>query len=136
MKTRLRSGNACYHSVQYLLSASWLFKNLKIMIYRTIILFVVLYGRETWSLTLREIRKLRVFDNRVLRRIFGLNRDEVRREWGKIHNEKCNDLHSSSNIFSGVTVENSEVGGACSGYGGEERRIQGFGWETCGKETT
>ena len=71
IKSRLRSGNACYHSVQNLLSSRLLFKNLKIKIYRTIILPVVWYGCETWSLTLREERKLRVFENMVLRRIFG-----------------------------------------------------------------
>ena len=66
--SRLRSGNACYYSVQNLLSCRLLSKNLKIKIYRTIILPVVLYGCETWSLTLREERKLRVFENKVLRR--------------------------------------------------------------------
>ena len=66
-----RSGNACYHSVQNILSSRLLSKNLKIKIYRTIILPIVLYGCETWSLTLREERKLRVFENMVLRRIFG-----------------------------------------------------------------
>jgi hypothetical protein len=63
--------NACYHSVQSLLSSSLLSKNLKIKIYGTLILPVVLYGRETWSLTVREELRLRVFENRVLRRIFG-----------------------------------------------------------------
>ena len=67
IKRRLKSGNACYHSVQNLLSSSLLSKNLKIKIYRAIILHVVLYGCETWSLTLREERRLRVFGNRVLR---------------------------------------------------------------------
>jgi len=67
IKSRLRSGNACYYSVQNLLSSRLLSKNLKIKIYRTIILPVVLYGCETWSLTLREERKLRVFENVVLR---------------------------------------------------------------------
>ena len=61
IKIRLRSGNACYHSVQNLLSSRFLSKHLKIKIYKTIILPVVLYGCETWSLTLREERKLRVF---------------------------------------------------------------------------
>ena len=75
--SRLKSGNACYYSVQNLLSSSSLSKNLKIKIYRTIILPVVLYGCETWSLTLREERRLRVFENRVLRRVFGPKRDEV-----------------------------------------------------------
>ena len=68
IKSRLRSGNACYHSVQNPLSSGMLSKNLKK--YRTIILPVVLYGCEIWSLTLREERKLRVFENMVLRRIF------------------------------------------------------------------
>ena len=69
IKSRLRLGSACYHSVQNLLSSRLLFQNLKIKIYRTIIL-PVLYGCETWWLTLREERKLRVFKNMVLRRIF------------------------------------------------------------------
>ena len=71
IKNRLWSGNACYHSVQNLLFSRLLSKNLKIKICRTIILSVVLYGCETWLLTLREKRKLRVFENMVLRRIFG-----------------------------------------------------------------
>jgi hypothetical protein len=70
----------------------------KIKIYRTIILPVVLYGCETWSLTLREERRLRLFDNRVLRRVFGPKRDEVTREWRKLHNEELNDLYSLPNI--------------------------------------
>jgi len=70
IKSRLRLGKACYHSVQNLLSSRLLSKNLKIKIYRTVILPVVLYGHETWSLTLREERKLKVFENMVLRRIF------------------------------------------------------------------
>jgi len=78
--SRLKSGNACYYSVQNLLSSRLLSKNLKIKIYRTIILPIVLYGCETWSLTVREERRLRVFENRVLRRVFGSKRDEVTAE--------------------------------------------------------
>jgi hypothetical protein len=69
--------------VQDLLSSSLLYKNLKIKIYRSIILPIVLYGCETWSLTLREECRLKVFENRVLRRIFGPKRNEVIREWEK-----------------------------------------------------
>jgi hypothetical protein len=70
-------GNACYHSVENVLSSRLLSKNIKIRIYKTIILPVALYGCETWSLTLREEHRLRVFENRLLRRIFGPRRDEV-----------------------------------------------------------
>jgi len=85
-------GNACYHSVQNLLSASLPSKNLKIEIYRTIILPGVLYGCETWSLILREEHRMRVFVNRVLRRIFGANRDKGTGEWRKLHNEELNEM--------------------------------------------
>jgi len=98
IKSRLRSGNACYHSVQNLLSSRLLSKNLKIKIQRTIILPVVLYGCEAWSLTLREERKLSVFENMVLRRIFGPRRDEVTGEWRRLRNEELNDLYSSPYI--------------------------------------
>jgi hypothetical protein len=79
IKRRLNSSTVCYHSVQNLLSSRLLLKNLKIRIYKTMILPVVLYGCETWSLTLREKHRLRVFDNKVQRRIFRQKRDEVRR---------------------------------------------------------
>jgi len=88
IKSRLRSGNACYHSVQNLLSSRLLSKNLKIKIYRTIVLPVVFYGCEAWSLKLREERKLRMFENMVLRRLFGPRRDEVTGEWRRLHNEE------------------------------------------------
>jgi hypothetical protein len=71
IKSRYMSRNACYHSVQNLLSYSLISKNVKIKIHRTIILLVVVHGCETWSLILREERRLRVFENRLLRRIFG-----------------------------------------------------------------
>jgi hypothetical protein len=75
IKNKLKSGNACYHSAQDLLSSSLLSKNTKIKICRTIILPIVLYGCETWPLALREEHRLREFENRVLRRIFGPKRD-------------------------------------------------------------
>jgi hypothetical protein len=71
IKSRLNSANACYHSVQSLLSSRLLSRNVKVKIYKTIILPAVLYACETWSLTLGEEHRLRVFENRVLRRIFG-----------------------------------------------------------------
>jgi hypothetical protein len=80
--------------VQNLSSSSLLSNNFKTKIYRTIILPVVLYGCETCSLTFREERRLRVFKNRVFRRIFGPKRDEMTGEWRKLHNE-INDLYSS-----------------------------------------
>jgi hypothetical protein len=74
-------------------------ENTNIKIYRTIILPVVLYGCETWSLTLREEHRLRVFENGMLRRIFGPKRDEVTGEWKRLHNEELYDLYSSPNII-------------------------------------
>jgi len=93
----LKLGNACYHSVQNLLSSRLLSKNLKIMIHRTIILPVDLYGCETWLLTVREECRLRVSENRVLRKLFGPKRDEVTGEWRKLHNEELNDLYPLPN---------------------------------------
>jgi hypothetical protein len=99
IKTRLKLGNTCYHFVQDFLSSSLLSKNTKIKIHRFIILPDVLYGCETWSLTLREEHRLTVFENRVLQRIFGPKRDGVTGEWRRLHNEGLNDLYSSPNII-------------------------------------
>ena len=85
--------------MQNLLSSSLLSINVKIKIYRTIKLPVVFYGCETWSLTLREEHTMRVFENRVLRRIFGPKRDAVIMEWRKLHNNELNDLYCSPNII-------------------------------------
>jgi len=97
IKSRWKSRNACHNSLQNLLSSCLLSKNIKIKIYRTIPVIVpaVFSGCETWSLTGREECKLRVSENRVLRRIFGPKRNEVTREWRKLHNEDLNDLYSS-----------------------------------------
>jgi hypothetical protein len=72
--------------------------NLKIKVYRTIIMPLALYGCETLSLTLRDERRVRVFEKRVLKRIFGPKRDEVTGEWRKLHNEELNVLYCSPNI--------------------------------------
>jgi hypothetical protein len=80
INSRLNSGNACYHSVQSLLSSRLLSRNVKVKIYKTTILPVVLYGCEIWSFTLRDEHRLRVSENRVLRRILRPKRDEVTRE--------------------------------------------------------
>ena len=76
---------------------------------------MVLYGCETWSLTLREERRLRVFENRVLRTVFGPTRDEVTGEWRKLHNEELNDL---TQYCAGGKIETNEMGRACGAYGG------------------
>ena len=101
IRRKLKSGNACYYSVQNLLSSSFLSKHIKNKTYRTIIFPAVLYECETWSLTLREERRLRVFQNWVLR-IFGPKMVEVKREWRKLHNKELHDLYSSPNVV-GVT---------------------------------
>ena len=80
------------------MSSSLLSKKLKIMIFRTIILPVDLYGCETWSLTLREERRLRVFENMVLRRVFGPKTNELTGELRKLHNKELSDLYSLPNI--------------------------------------
>jgi hypothetical protein len=112
IKSRLKLGNACYHSVQNLLSSRFLSKNLKIKIYRTIILPVVLYGCENWSLTLREEHRLRVFENRVLRRVFGPKRKEVTGEWRKLHNVFL------TQYCAGGKIKTNEMGRASGAYGG------------------
>jgi hypothetical protein len=99
IKRRLNSGNACYHSVQNLLSSRLLSNNIKVRIYKTTILPVALYGCETWSLTLREEHRLRVFENRVLRTICDPKRSEVTGDWRKLHNEELHNLYSLPNII-------------------------------------
>ena len=120
--------------MQNFLSSSLLSKNLKIKVYRNINLPVVLYGCETWSLTLKQERRLKVFENRVLRGIYGLKRVEVTREWRKIHNEELNDLYCSLNIVWVITSRRMRWAGHVARIGGEERRIQDFGGETWGEK--
>jgi hypothetical protein len=102
IKSRLNLGNACYHSVQSHLSVSSQ-KNLHIKIYRTIIL-LVLYGFETCSVTLRGKQRLRVYENRVLGRIFGPKREGVVAGWRRLHNEELCNLYASPIIIIVVVV--------------------------------
>jgi hypothetical protein len=88
-------------------------------------LLVVLYGCETWSVTLKEEYKLRLLQNRLLRKVFGPKRNEVTEEWRRLRKEELYDLYK---ILSDQTKKN-EMGGTCSMYGGEERCMQGFGGE-------
>ena len=85
---------------------------------------------------MREERRLRVFENGVLRRIFGLKRGQVTGEWRKVHNGELNDLYCSSNIVRVLKSKTNGMGGDCSTYGGQENCIQGFGEEASRKGTT
>jgi hypothetical protein len=116
------------------LSSCLLSRNVKVKIYKTIILPVVLYGCETWSLLLREEHRLRVFENRVLRRIFGPKRDEVMGERRKFHNGELHNLYSSPDIIRQVKSRRMRWAGhvACVG----EESVQGFGGKARRKVTT
>ena len=81
-------------------------------------------------MTLREERRLRVFENRVLRRVFGPKRDEVTGEWRKLHNKELSDLYPLTQNCAGGKIGKNEMGGACGAYGGGERCAQGSGGET------
>jgi hypothetical protein len=116
---RINLGNACYHSVQSLLCSSLLSRNVKIKIQKTIILPVVLYGCETWSLTLREEHRLRVFENRMLRTVSGPKRDEVMGEWRNLHSGELHNLYSSPKIIRQIKSRRMSWAGhvACKGEG-------------------
>jgi hypothetical protein len=104
------------------LSSRLLSSNVKVKIYKTIILPVVLYGCETWYVTLREEHRLRVFENRVLRRIFGLKRDEVTEEWRKLHNEELHNLYLLPDIIRQVKSRRMRWAGHVARMG-EERKV-------------
>ncbi|KAJ4451247.1 hypothetical protein ANN_02708 [Periplaneta americana] len=102
IKHRIIMGNACYYSIEKLLSSSLLSKNLKVRIYKTVILPVVLYGCETWTLTLREEQRLRVFENKIFGKIFGANGNEVTGEWRKLHNAELHAMYPSPDIIRNI----------------------------------
>ncbi|KAJ4427100.1 hypothetical protein ANN_24715 [Periplaneta americana] len=106
IKCRINMGNACYYSVEKLLSSSLLSKNLKVRIYKTVILPVVLYGCETWTLTLREEHRLRVFENKVLRKIFGLSGMKLQENGESYTTQNC--THYGSNKFHTETCDEIE----------------------------
>jgi hypothetical protein len=120
IRSRLNPGDACYHGVQNLLSSRLLSGNVKIKIYKTTILSVILYGSETLSLTLREEHRLRVFENRVLSRIFGPKRGEVTGGWRKLHNEELHGLYSSPSIVRVIRARRMRWAGHVA-YMGEVR---------------
>jgi hypothetical protein len=99
IKSRLNSGSSCYRTSKNLLSSHLLSKNVKIRICETIILSLVFYACETWSLTLREEHRPREFENILARRICGPRRDQVTGSWRKLHNEEFHNLYSSPSII-------------------------------------
>jgi hypothetical protein len=123
INSTLNLENTCYYAVQKLLSSHLISKNLKIKIHKTVILPVVMYGCETWSLTFREEHRLRIFENRV-RRIFGTKR-EVDRSWRKLHNDELHSLYSSSNILRVIKVRRLRWAGhvACTREGRDVYRV-------------
>jgi cell division protein FtsL len=129
IKRRLNSGNAWYHSVQSLFYSRLLSGDLRVKIYKTIILLVGLYGCEIWSVTLREEHRLRVFENR---RICGPKRDEVTGEWRKLHNEELHNFYSSPDIIR--QIKSMRMTWAKHGRG--EKRAEGSGGKAQRKDIT
>jgi hypothetical protein len=126
IKSRLSSGNACYHSVQSLLSSRLLSRKLKVKIYKTIIVPVVLYGCETWSLTLREEHRLRVFEDRVLRGILEHKGDEVIGEWRKLHNGELHNSYPSPDIITQIRSRRMRWAGHVARMGAGRNMYRGL----------
>jgi len=124
----MKSGNACCHQVQNILTSSSLSKNIKTKIYRTVILPVDLYGCEAWSLNLREKHRLQVFENRVLKKIFG-SKDRVTGS-GEDYPTRSFMLCTPHQNQSGDQIKKNEIHEACRIYMGQERFRQGFSGET------
>jgi hypothetical protein len=125
-KSRLNSGNACYYSVE---SSHLLSRNEKVKICKTTVLPVALHGCETWSLTLREVHRLKVFENR---RIFGPNRHTITGEWSKLHNEELHIFHLPPSIIRQMKA----MGWARDTHVSVKRIEQGFGGKVRRKETS
>ena len=106
IKHRISMGNPCYYSLEKILSSHLLSKKLKVNTYKTIILPVVLYRCETWSLTLREEHRLRVFENEIIGKIFGAKKDEITGEWRKLHNAELHALYSSPKLLGILNRDN------------------------------
>jgi hypothetical protein len=123
IKDRLNSGNACYHPVQNVLSSRLLSKNLKIRIYKIIILPVVLYWCKTSSLILREEHRLRVFQYRELKRIFGPKRNQMTGRWRELYNEEISGIYSSQSEMN-LSSEGGKVTRECRTNGDEEERVE------------
>jgi hypothetical protein len=123
------------YSVQNLLSFRLISKNLKIKIYKTVILPIVLYGCETWSLTLEEENRLRIFANRVFRKRFGPKRDEDV-SWRKLHNDKLHSLYSSPSIVRVIKSRQLRWAGNGARMGEGRGVYRVFGWEARRQETT
>jgi hypothetical protein len=118
-----------------LLSSGLLFRNAKVKTYKTIIVPVFSYGRETWSLTLREEHRLRAFENRVLRGIFKNKRDEVTGEWRKLHNGELQNLYSSPDTNRQIKSRRMWWARNVASMRGE-KSVEDFGGQARRKETT
>jgi hypothetical protein len=129
IKWRLNSGNACCQSVQNFLYSCLLSKNVNIGVYKTKILPVVLYGSETWSLISRKEHRLKASDDRVLRRIFALKRDEVRAGLRKLHDKELRDLHSSPSIIRMIKSMKMRCAWTIARMGRNEKLI-GYWWKS------
>ena len=118
IKSRLKSGNACCHSVQNVFSSSLLAKNIKIKIYRNILLPVALHGFETWPRSLTEESRRRLSENRMLIRMIGPKRDDIIGPWKRLHDEELNELYTHQIIKSDDRIEKNEM----CGHGGRTGR--------------
>jgi len=131
LESRYNSGNACYRSFQNLLSSCLLSKNIKLKIHKNINLLLILYGCDTWSPILREDYKLRVFENRVLRKVYGAWEGESKDEAGEgfiMHSITL--LYAPPNTSRVIKSRRLKRVGACVTLGGEEKCMRGFGGET------